>query len=118
MKTPVSAILCVLTASALGAAGQFLYKSGTDRVSGGFWDYLANPRLLGGMLCYLAVMILFIVAFKKGGEVSVLYPVYASTFIFAAVGAWVWLGEELTMTNVAGMGLMVGGMLLMGWRAS
>lgn len=30
-------------------------------------------------------MVLFVAAFKKGGELSVLYPIYATTFIWAAL---------------------------------
>jgi hypothetical protein len=30
-------------------------------------------------------MALFVAAFKRGGALSVLYPVYATTFIWAAV---------------------------------
>jgi len=118
MKTPVSAIACVLAASLLGATGQFLYKAGTDRHSGGLVGYVANARLLGGMLCYLMVMVLFITAFKQGGAVSVLYPVYASTFIFASVGAWFFYKEPLTLLNMSGMCLMVGGMYLMSCKPS
>jgi multidrug transporter EmrE-like cation transporter len=79
---------------------------------------MMNPRLLGGMLCYVVVMVLFITAFKRGGEISVLYPIYASTFIFAAVGAWILYKEPIHLVNVAGMGLLVAGMFLMGWKPS
>ena len=43
--------------------------------------YVANVRLLGGVVCYVAVMVLFVAAFKRGGALTVLYPIYASTFI-------------------------------------
>jgi len=118
MKTPVFSIFCILIASLLGAVGQFLYKSGAGRVTGGITNHLMNPRLLGGMVCYVGVMLLFITAFKRGGELSVLYPIYASTFIFAAFGAWMLYKEPIHTVNVAGMGLLVAGMFLMGWKPS
>jgi len=52
-------------------------------------SYLANPRLLAGAACYIAVMVLFVAAFKKGGSLTVLYPIYATTFIWAAILALV-----------------------------
>jgi drug/metabolite transporter (DMT)-like permease len=116
MKTPVESILCFLLASLLGAAGQFLYKSGAARALGGPLSYLLNPRLLGGVLCYIGVMVLFIAAFKRGGQLSVLYPVYATSFIFSAIGA-AWLyGEQIRPVNYAGMGFLVIGMFLMGLK--
>lgn len=116
MKTPIESILCFLLASLMGAAGQFLYKSGAARANDGLVSYLLNPRLLGGVACYIAVMVLFIAAFKRGGQLSVLYPVYATSFIFSAIGAaWIY-GEAIRPVNLAGMALLVGGMCLMGWK--
>jgi hypothetical protein len=72
MQTPFLSIVLFLLASLLGALGQFLYKSGADRASGDFWSYVLNVRLFGGVLCYIAVMILFVAAFRRGGALSVL----------------------------------------------
>jgi hypothetical protein len=41
---------------------------------------LLNGRILGGIACYVAVMVLFVAVFTRGGELTVLYPVYAATF--------------------------------------
>lgn len=117
MKTPGFSIVCFLLASLFGAVGQFLYKSGAERAIGGWTGYL-NPRLLGGVLAYIAVMVLFVAAFKRGGALSVLYPIYASTFIWAALIGCFAYGEAIRPVHVAGMALLVGGMFLMGWKPS
>ena len=113
MKTPLLSIVLFLAASLLGAAGQYLYKSGADASDGSFLGYL-NPRIIGGVLAYVAVMVLFVAAFRRGGELSVLYPVYATTFIWAALIALAAYGTPIKPVNVAGMLLLVGGMFLMG----
>ena len=77
-------------------------------------SYLLNPRLLGGVLCYGAVMVLFVAAFKRGGALSVLYPVYATTFIFAALIAWWAFGTPIKAANLFGMALLIAGMYFMG----
>jgi multidrug transporter EmrE-like cation transporter len=82
MKTPTLSMFCILTAP-----------------------------LLGGMLCYEGVMVPFVTAFKRGGGLYVLYPIYASTFIFAAIGAGILYKEPIHLVNLAGMGLLVAGML-------
>jgi multidrug transporter EmrE-like cation transporter len=101
-------------AALLGAVGQFLYKSGAERAGGSIASYLGNPRLLGGVVCYVAVMVLFVAAFKRGGSLTVLYPIYASTFIWAALIAWAAYGVPVKPANVCGMALLIAGMYFMG----
>ncbi len=114
MQTPTISIVYFLIASLLGAIGQFLYKSGADNATGSLWTYVLNARILVGMVCYILVMILFVAAFKRGGSLSVLYPVYATTFIWAAIIALLMYHDPIRPLNVAGMALLVGGMYLMG----
>jgi multidrug transporter EmrE-like cation transporter len=114
MKTPALSVALFALAALLGAAGQFLYKSGAERAGGSIASYVVNPRLLGGVVCYGAVMVLFVAAFKRGGSLTVLYPVYASTFIWAALIAWAAYGTPIKMVNIGGMALLIGGMYLLG----
>jgi len=114
MKTPTISILFFIAASLLGAVGQFLYKSGAERATGTLAGYLFNLRLLLGVMAYIAVMVLFVAAFRKGGSLTVLYPVYATTFIWAAVIAYFAYGQPIRPIHLAGMVLLVGGMYLMG----
>ena len=114
MNTPLFSIFCFVLAALFGAVGQFLYKSGAERASGGALSYLLNLRLLGGVICYIAVMALFVAAFKRGGSLTVLYPIYASTFIWAALIALLAYGTPIKLANAAGMVLLIAGMWLMG----
>ena len=98
----------------MGAAGQYLYKEGAQRAVHGWTSYVGNIRILGGVACYVAVMVLFVAAFKFGGRMTVLYPIYASTFIWAALIALWAYGTPIKPSNVAGMLLLVAGMYLMG----
>lgn len=114
MKTPFVSILFFLAASFLGALGQFLYKSGADAAGKTMLSYVANPRILGGVVCYVGVMVLFVAAFRKGGSLTVLYPVYATTFIWAALIGRMVYGTPIKAANVLGMGVLILGMYLMG----
>jgi multidrug transporter EmrE-like cation transporter len=107
-------IVYFVIAAALGAVGQLLYKSGAAAAEGGLASFVLNSRILGGVVCYVAVMVLFVAAFRRGGALTVLYPVYASTFIFAALLGWMVYGEAIKPANVLGMVLLIGGMFLMG----
>jgi uncharacterized membrane protein len=114
MKTSPAAIIMFAVAALVGALGQFLYQSGADRAGSSWRGYLLNGRLWSGVACYIAVMVLFVAAFKKGGALTVLYPVYATTFIWAALLAWFFYGQTIRFPHIAGMLLLLAGMYLMG----
>ena len=114
MKTSVIAIVMFIVAALFGAFGQYLYKTGADRASGSIASYLLNVPLLAGVVCYIVVMVLFVAAFKAGGAMSVLYPIYASTFIWGAIIARVAFEEPIRLVNFAGMVVLIVGMYLMG----
>jgi hypothetical protein len=114
MTTPAISIGFFLLASILGALGQYLYKSGADLAGASLASYAFNPRLLFGSVCYVAVMVLFVAAFRKGGSLTVLYPIYATTFIWAAIIALLVYGTPIKAINVGGMAFLVLGMYLMG----
>ena len=114
MTTPRESILCFVAAAVIGAIGQFLYKAGADRTDASALSYLFNIRLLGGIVCYVAVMVLFVAAFKRGGSLAVLYPIYATTFIWAAIIALLAYGTPIRPINIFGMTLLVLGMYFMG----
>lgn len=111
--TTAAAVVYFVLASILGAAGQYLYREGATR---GRADgaALINAPLLGGVACYVAVMVLFVMAYRSGGSLRVLYPVYASTFIFGALIAYWAHGDPVRPIHVVGMFLLVAGMALMG----
>lgn len=60
-------------------------------------------------------MILFLAAFRRGGSLTVLYPIYATTFIWAALIAQAVYGTPIPEINVLGMTFLVVGMYLLGW---
>src|SRR5437870_12297280 len=114
MRTPPLAIILCVLAAFLGALGQFFYKSGAEKADSTLVSYLFNARLLSGVVCYVAVMVLFVAAFRRGGALTILYPIYASTFIFAAIIAWFAYGTPIRSPHFAGFALLIAGMYLLG----
>ena len=115
LKTPPIAIVSVLVASVLGAVGQFLFQYGAQKGKGGIIGFVTNPYILLGMAGYVAVMGLFTYAFRAGGTVRVLYPIYASTFIWAAIIAWLRYDQGISPIHMAGMVLLMVGIICMSW---
>jgi drug/metabolite transporter (DMT)-like permease len=114
VRTSPLAIVLFIIAAILGALGQFFYKSGAEKTDATFVSYVFNARLFAGVVCYIAVMVLFVAAFKRGGALTVLYPIYASTFIFAAIIAWLAYGTPIRAPHLAGFALLILGMYLLG----
>ncbi len=115
MKTPVLAISSVLVASILGAVAPFFFEHGARQLQGRIIGFVMNPYILAGMATYVAVMVFFTYAFRMGGTVRVLYPIYASTFIWAAVIAWVRHGDPIQPIHLGGMALLMAGIICMSW---
>lgn len=111
----VVAVACVLVASALGAGGQFLFKLAAARGGPKPFAFLFTPWAAAGLASYFLVMMLFSYAFQRGGSVPLLYPIYATTFIWAACLAWVFYGQAIRPIHVVGMVLLVAGIILMSW---
>ncbi len=113
MKTPFKSIMLFLIASVIGAIGQFLYKEGAQNATGkNLMSFIANWRILIGVVCYIGVMVLFVAAFRIGGELSVLYPMYASTFVWALLIGVLFLKEPLSIHKLCGIAMITGGMFL------
>ncbi len=107
MGTSIKSILLFLIAALLGAFGQYLYKTGAET---GSW--VTNYRIYLGIGCYILVMLLFVYAFKIGGELTVLYPVYATTFIWALlIGVFI-LKEPINLYKIVGVGFIILGVSL------
>ena len=115
LKTPLLAIGSVLVASVLGAIAPFFFEHGSRQLQGRVADFLLNPWILAGMMTYLAVMVFFTYAFRVGGTVKVLYPIYATTFIWAALIAMLHQGAPVEWIHVGGMVLLVTGVIFMSW---
>ena len=100
-------ILLFLVAAFLGALGQYLYKTGAVTASNNFLSWLTNYRIILGALCYIIIMVLFIYAFRLGGALTVLYPIYATTFIWAMLIGVFLLGEQINLYKMLGVGLII-----------
>lgn len=114
MDTPPSQLVpCLLfgVASVLGAVGQYLYKQGSQTLS---TSAPLNASLLLGMIAFVGVMALFVIAYRLGGRMGIVYPFYACTFVWGAL-LGVWLdGEAWSGLQILGIGVIVFGVALVG----
>ena len=111
MKTQPWALVLVLFVTALTSSAQLLYKMGADRLSSDLLMLLSNWPLLLGMFVYGMGAVLLIIALKHG-EVTILYPVIATSYIWVALFSWLLFGESISYLKLVGIISIVVGIVL------
>lgn len=118
--TPIAFAL-VLTGVLLNAAAQLLLKAGTNAL--GHIDFSASgllaiaprvalePHILGGLSCYAVSVVVWILALSRT-EVSVAYPMLSIGYIVNALAAWYLFAEALTPARIAGICVIIAGVVL------
>jgi len=102
----------MFVASILGAAGQMLFKKADVQFSA--YALATNWFLIAGMAIYGVGLVLNLLAYRYG-QVSLLYSFLAFSYVFVAVFAAFFLGEQLTWNKLAGAGVIVAGVTMMNW---
>lgn len=113
-------VICII----FGAAGQILMKLGMAQIGeindlvrllspNNIFHMLTNPYVLGGLLLYAVSFILWLGALSSL-DVSFMYPMLSLAYVIAAVAAFVFLKEDITLIRWAGIGLVVAGCFMIG----
>ena len=108
--TQLWAIGLVIAAAVLGALGQLNFKLGSDNLSLKISDLLRNRYLFIGVILYGISTVMFIVALK-GGELSVLYPLVATSYIWTTLLAKKVLNEKINVYKWAGVAMIMLGVV-------
>jgi len=105
----VLALVCV----ALIALGQVLFKYGAGalQLSQSLLDRRALAILMTALAVYGAATLLWIFLLRSV-PLGRLYPYMALSFVLVALASWLLLGERVVPGQVAGLGLIVAGLLV------
>ena len=107
-ETHCLAVMLALICAVLAAVGQLLFKLGAVYVTGEIASWLANWRVMSGMLLYGLSAVLFVLALKHG-KLTVLYPLIATSYIWVALLSNRFLGEPVSLGRWIGIGLIISG---------
>jgi len=114
MKTQLWAISLVFLATLVGAFGPILLKKASAKRLSKLSLLITNYELLGGIALYAAGTLLFIPALK-GGDLSVLYPFVALTYVWVSLLSVKFLGEKMNKFKWAGIALIIIGVSFIGF---
>ena len=75
-------------------------------------DGVQQPFVLGGLACYVASVAIWIAALSRV-DVSVAYPMLSLGYVVNALAAWALFGEALTPAKVAGILVILVGVIIL-----
>ncbi len=97
----------IIIATLFTSAAQILYKFGINKGS------LLNLYLISGILLYVVAAIIVIIAFRQG-KVSVLYPVFATSYIWVILLSSYFFHEAVGQIKFLGIAVIIAGVVLIG----
>ena len=110
MATKLWAALLVLFTTLLTSSAQLLYKYGSTTLTFNLINILTNYYLIGGLILYAIGGVLMIISFR-GGEVSVLYPIIATSYIWVSFLSIFFLKEPMNYFKWIGVVAIIAGII-------
>jgi drug/metabolite transporter (DMT)-like permease len=112
MTTPVESILLVFLASFIGSFGAVFLKWGAGRLHRDVRTLIFNWRLGAGVGMYLGSFVFYFLGVRRG-ELSVLYPMVSFGYIWTLLWSRLFFHEPISRRKVAGLALIVTGIILL-----
>ena len=113
MATKLWAFGLVLFCTLLTSAAQIFYKFGADKLEINFISLITNYYLIAGLFLYGIGAVLLITALK-GGELSVLYPVIATSYIWVSFLSVRFFNDSINIYRWAGIITIIFGISFIG----
>ena len=113
-STNIASIGLVVLCTVIGAGAQILMRNGAVlMVDTGWAGVLSNWSLIAGYICLAANTALLVLALRDG-QLSVLYPIIALTYVWVTVLSPMFFNYIINVYKVVGVGLIVVGVSFIG----
>jgi uncharacterized membrane protein len=106
-------VLLVFLCTISGAAGQILGKIGMTHFVPNLFAIVTNAPLIGGYALYGLNTLLMVLALRKG-ELSMLYPIIALTYVWVTLLSYTLLHEPPNLFKNCGILMIVIGVAVLG----
>lgn len=105
------AVWLVIFSTILTTSAQLFYKFGAERLP----EVLSNWPLVVGfaLYCFAALLIIWALRFV---ELSVVFPLLATSFVWVSLISVFFFGESLSVINWVGVFLIACGVAVVGWK--
>jgi len=111
---PLIMLLITVAAAAMVSVAQYLFKLHMPRIGLDVRSMLAlarNPYVISGLLIYVASLAVYLYALSMG-QLSYVYPAFASSFIFVMFISAHFLKERIGPGRMLGAALILAGILV------
>jgi drug/metabolite transporter (DMT)-like permease len=113
-KAPLRAVGLVFCCTVIGAAAQLLLKTGANQLSHpNPLGIITNVALMAGLSLYGVSTVLLVLALRDG-ELSMLYPVIALTYVWVTLLSVAVFHERIVPMKLAGIAIIIGGVAVLG----
>lgn len=106
---------------ALDTATQLAFKAASEKLEGMIFGLpflqvaLTTPTFWVAILCYIATFVVWMAVLTRM-DLSRAFPLTALTYITVPALALLFFGEHLPLIRVAGIGVIIAGVILIGWE--
>jgi multidrug transporter EmrE-like cation transporter len=108
-----NSFLLVFACTILGSAAQLLIKTGMNHFSPHWLAVVTNLPLVAGYALY-GINTLMMVLALKNGEMSLLYPIIALTYVWTTLASYALMGDTPNIFKNVGIATIVLGVAVMG----
>ena len=104
----------VLAVTLLTSSAQILYKIGVGKIdfSNPSSLFASYPLIIGLGLYGIGALLLILAL--RGGELSILYPLVALSYVWVSILSMAFLGETMNAFRWSGVGVIIVGMFFIG----
>ena len=117
MATKLWAMVVMFLLTFITSTAQVLWKLGSEKLSFDLLSILTNWQIIIGIGLYAVAGVLMIVSFR-GGDVSVLYPIVATSYIWVSFLSIYFLNEAMNLFKWAGVLIIFSGIVLIGYGSN
>jgi drug/metabolite transporter (DMT)-like permease len=110
----------IISGVLLNAFAQLLLKAGTNNLgvihlTMDNWfatglKVASQLPILAGLACYAVSLVVWIIGLSRT-DVTIAYPMLSLGYVVSAFGAWMFLGEAVSLQRLAAMGVIVVGVV-------
>ncbi len=117
MATKLWAMIVMFFLTFITSTAQVLWKLGSEKLSFDLLSILTNWQIIIGIGLYAIAGVIMIVSFR-GGDVSVLYPIVATSYIWVSFLSIFFLSETMNLFKWAGVFVIFSGIVLIGYGSN
>lgn len=104
----------IVMGTIIGAFGAVYLKKGSGNASRDVMALFRNYELIAGIVLY-GVSAIFYILGVRGGELSVIYPLVSTSYIFVSILSVRMLGESMNRWKWAGISVIILGVSVIGF---